>query len=268
MVNRQYYLLVEALPLHKSIKTQAPNLLRAVLSTRIAKSTSFQGLYHALCSSDCIQCGDFAPYIYLLTCSRVCSICMQEERSFLPIMRTGAKEKYGLNAATIATLPSMTTLPGHYMYPSSPRYKRIVLVDSLAAEQAGEVLHTSFEAMQKYVAEKLRNKSGCYNTHSLRKPSLGTTRLHLIKSHYGKYDGKANNPRRYMSILPSPWLDQRTGKLQWGFSCRHCERDPYKLNRNIDFRRVFTRLRYVEHFKEYRSSQDALKSLVYDQQHP
>jgi hypothetical protein len=158
-VDRLSSMTVDPLGQHKIIVRQAPNTLRAALSTGIARYISLQKLYDTLCSDACVQCGDFAAFTYLLSCSRVCYICLREKDAFLPLTLSRAGGKYGLNAASASTLPYILTLPGTYSAPPLRQSRRVTLVDSSAAERAGTALHKSVATMQEYVAEQRKIKT-------------------------------------------------------------------------------------------------------------
>ena len=261
-VNRLSRMTVDSLGQHKVIIEQAPNTLRAALSTGIARWISLRKLYETLCSNACVQCGDFAPFIYLLSCSRVCYLCLQEKDTFLPLTLSHAKDKYGLNAASSSTLPSILTLPGTYSAPPLRQSKQATLVDSSAAERAGAALHKSVAAMQEYVAEKHRIKAKVYEAEIRRRGPHGKR---PPRPRYTSYvDRKCNNPHRYMGVVRSPWLDRRNGIAQWGFSCKACRDCHYYFEelRQFDWKRMYTRTGYIEHLGSCNESRQALELLV------
>jgi hypothetical protein len=262
-VNRLSSMTVDSLGQHKIIVEQAPNTLRAALSTGIARWISLRKLYDTLCSNACVQCGDFAAFIYLLSCSRVCYICLREKDAFLPLTLSHAKDKYGLNAASARTLPYVLTLPGTYSAPPLRQSRRVTLVDSSAAERAGTALHKSVAAMQEYVAEQHRIKTKAYEAKKQRRGPRGR---HPPRPRYTSYvDRKCNNPHRYMGVVRSPWLDRRNGIAQWGFSCKSCRDCNF---RQFDWKRMYTQTGYIEHFSSCIPSQQALELVLTQAEKP
>ena len=53
-------------------------------------------LYEELSTAECDSCGDYGGYLYLVTCRRVCFLCLTENPDYLPILRADAIRKFGL----------------------------------------------------------------------------------------------------------------------------------------------------------------------------
>lgn len=107
---------VDLLPKYKTLRTQAPELLRAVISIGTSGRTTVFDLHGALVTQDCFLCGDFAAYIYLLSCSRVCTLCLIERVETLPMLPSHAKDKFGLDNKALSRLPTLRSLPGIYSH--------------------------------------------------------------------------------------------------------------------------------------------------------
>ncbi|KAI9677624.1 MAG: hypothetical protein M1817_006578 [Caeruleum heppii] len=114
VVNRCVRLAVDALPHFNVIVTHTPNALRALLSVGLAHTFTCRTLYDTICSSTCVGCGDFGSFLYLLTCSRICFLCMIDEERFQPLTRAHAKAKFALDNRTLSSIPFLRTLPGIY----------------------------------------------------------------------------------------------------------------------------------------------------------
>ncbi|MCJ1390472.1 hypothetical protein MMC18_003331 [Xylographa bjoerkii] len=147
-VNRYTRSMVDAHPQYHAIITYAPRVLRAVLSVGVAQHITCAVLFTSLCTSRCVKCGDFGPYMYLLTGSRVCYFCMTEEDEFLPFKPMHARLAFGLDTATLSSLPRMKILAGRY--PGRGNGARTSLIDSQTAREAGITLHSSAHMMDQY----------------------------------------------------------------------------------------------------------------------
>ena len=166
-LNHRSNLLVTSLPQHRDIVMDAPNALRAMLSTGLASDFGIDDLHRALRSEECFQCGSFGSFLYLLSCRRCCYPCLAKAPDTLPISREMARHCYGLPQSIISRLPCMRSLPGRYVhdrqlfreicmnnYPRGNSHEqRFALVSTQAAKEAGKVFHGSEEAMQAYEAQ-------------------------------------------------------------------------------------------------------------------
>lgn len=264
-VNRRAKIIVDSIPQYKEVVASGPNTLRAVLSTGVAQYLSSRSLYNALCAQACGKCGDFGAFLYLLTCSRVCFLCLIEDCQFLPMTTTLAKEAYGLNRRTLSALPTLRSLPGTYSQMQKIWRKRVALVDSEVARQAGIAFHGSSDAMEQYVSKRRAKIIANYENKlrqgpnnlaaKLRKPACPPYANHL--------DGKGCNPYRFMSAIRVPRLDRITGTVEWGVSCEGC-RKGNQFNRvygRLDWRRMYTDSGYVDHLTECETSQTAWEPL-------
>jgi hypothetical protein len=243
-VDRLSSMTVDPLGQHKIIVRQAPNTLRAALSTGIARWISLQKLYDTLCS-------DAKPSVAILQLSYTCcpaleyvTYACERKMPFCLLTLSQAKNKYGLNASA-STLPYILTLPGTYSAPPLRQPGRVTLVDSSAAERAGTTLHKSVAAMEEYVAERHKIKTKVYEAMKQRCRPHG--RHPPRPRHMCNVDRKCNNPHRYMGVVRSPWLHRRNGVAQWGFSCKGCRDCDF---RQFDWKRMYTQTGYIEHFDQ------------------
>src|SRR5690606_30564988 len=99
-VNRRATALVEFLPQYRAI-THARNAPRGILSIKTGSWITCGALYDKLCTSGCERCGDFGGYLYLLTCKRVCFLCLSQDRLYLPLTPEHASRKFGLDHRVI-----------------------------------------------------------------------------------------------------------------------------------------------------------------------
>ena len=111
-VNKRATDLIDFLTPYKAITTHASNAIRGAFRIGTAKWITCRTLYEKLCTRGCEQCGDYGGYLYLLTCKRVCFICLSEDKLYLPLQRRHASRRFGLDRQTIETLPRMIVTPG------------------------------------------------------------------------------------------------------------------------------------------------------------
>jgi hypothetical protein len=213
--------LVESLPQYKAIRKHAYNALRGIIYIEAGQWTTCEMLYEKLCTAECEECGDFGGYLYILTCKRVCFLCLSEDKQYLPLRYRHAIRKLGLKRPILRTLPNMKCIRGTY----SPNEKKVrahlKLVDSNCARSAGITLHGSISAMERYVSSM-----------EVQDP----------------FDGKSGNPLRFVAIVRTPWLNESSQELEWGFHCTGCQRSH--ISRPLHFRRKFTIGSFKEHLRE------------------
>lgn len=113
-VNRRAAELVESEPQYKAIAKFAQNALRGILSVQTGTWTTCAMLFNKLVTPECEECGDFAGYLYLITCKRVCFLCLSDRAGYLPLGEHLARRRYGLDHQETQKLPHMKTVPGIY----------------------------------------------------------------------------------------------------------------------------------------------------------
>ncbi|KAI9849110.1 MAG: hypothetical protein M1837_005340 [Sclerophora amabilis] len=250
-VNRRARLEVDTLPPYHAVATHAPSLLRAVLSVQVAPKFSCQSLYDALCSPNCVYCGWFGTFVYLLLCSRVCSLCLVQPPINEPLEPIRAQDMYGLNSKALDALTKLHTIPGSYSPMQQLEQKRLRLVDMGSARESGIALHGSSSDMVEYARRKRES--------ALPKPTTTTACRPCLRSCLTA----DANLYCYMTVIRTPWLDRHKGTLEWGYSCQACHRivDPYRRVDLKDRGRMYCGEDYLEHFARCKRAQEALASL-------
>ena len=150
-INRRARSAVDALWQYRDIVTHAIASLRAALSLQVASYVSCRTLHQELCSKTCVNWGHFGAILYLLSCSRVCYVCLNDNPRLLPLRPTKARYAFGLCSHELAGLPKARSLPGHYAVGDKTRRDRLDWVDYSAAREAGIKLHGSAKQMEEYV---------------------------------------------------------------------------------------------------------------------
>ncbi|RAK80827.1 uncharacterized protein BO72DRAFT_444843 [Aspergillus fijiensis CBS 313.89] len=88
-VNKRARLVTGSIPQYRQILAHTPAALRGSLNLETARNFSCQALYETLSTAECDGCGDFGGYLYLLTCRRVCFLCLTEKTDYLPLVPEG-----------------------------------------------------------------------------------------------------------------------------------------------------------------------------------
>lgn len=220
---------VNSLPQYRAIMTHAPNTLRGILSIGFGSWISCCALYKTLCTAECKTCGDFGGYIYILTCERVCCLCLSTSKAYLPLTDPLARRLFGVDQQLLKLLPHMTSIPGIY----SPnrrtiRYKRR-FVDPTSVLDARLRLHRSDEP-----------------------PAYDHNGRLTLPSTDSPFDGHSGNPIRWMAVVNAPHISRgisaSESEPEWGSYCVACKR--CSTARPCHFRRRFTKATIAAHLRE------------------
>ncbi|OAQ73806.2 F-box domain-containing protein [Pochonia chlamydosporia 170] len=236
--NRRATELVDTLPQYKAIITHARNALRGILSIQTGRWITCRTLYQKLCTPQCEHCGDFAGYLYLLTCKRVCFLCFTKNDLYLPLPPGRACRKFGLTRQIVQTLPLMTVIPGIYS-PNEKKAPKRVLVDYEASLYAGIKLHGSRNAMNQYIADREAELATRQST------STGRRRRVPVADHF---DGESGNPFRFVAISFVPQLVKTSRDVERGFHCAGCRKS---MDLPSHCRRKFTTASFEAHLKQF-----------------
>ncbi|EHK41176.1 uncharacterized protein TrAtP1_004603 [Trichoderma atroviride] len=239
-VNRRASELVDVLPEYRAIITHAPNALHGIVSIEAGRWITPSALYEKLCTPKCEQCDDFGGYLYLLTCKRVCFLCLSKDKLYLPLTRRRVSRIFGLEPQMLAKIPHMRVMPGIYS-PNERKAEQSVLVDYESALCAGVTFHGSLDAMEKYVFHKEDQKV----TAALKSGAIACR----IPPPYltDPYDGQSGNPLRFVAIVRVPWLNRALQEVEWGFHCIGCEKSSRPP---LHYRRQFTEASFEDHLQQ------------------
>ena len=233
--NHSIRLLIDNHPQYSLVFTHYSQLLRGLLATKLASWFTISAIFESVVKDfKCRACGNYGPFVYLLTCSRVCRCCMLHDHRYFPCNAATARRDFNLTQTTLKRgVPTLHTLPGHYaeaFYDSPvgrrrgvPHYKkRYCLVDFEQTLQLAKRRQGSDDVIvHKFVDQQGR-----------------------ILPKYLQADNKSKNPRRYMGVIHVPWLDTEHEIIEDGLSCRSC------FDGDDDRRPVFTIATFEEHVKE------------------
>ena len=253
-LNRKSRVVAESVPEYKIIAQYAANTLRAIITVGLGQRITCEMLYDKLCTEKCETCGDFGGYLYLLTCQRVCYTCFVDQKKFLPLRRTHATRKFGLDRQTLNDLPQMRSVPGRYSTKESNISDRILLIDHEAAHAAGIALYGSSTIMDVYIAAVLARKQREYAKRAIKRCGARPPETEDPR------DGHRENPLRFMAVVRAPVFIRVSQKVEWGFHCCGCTdlHDGLYLYKGqevenkhfINSKRLFTVSSFHEHVRK------------------
>ena len=253
-VNRRALDFVESLPQIKAVMAHAHDALRGILLIGTGGWITCRELYEKLCTFECERCGDFGGYLYLLTCRRVCFLCLSEEPSFLPLTPTRAIRKLGLNRQIIETLPRMKVIPGIYS-PNEKKAARSVLVDYDSALNAAVRYHGSIDTMRAYVSRRETQDLEAYHERLAVSRDSPSTRARRHRPRTtDPFDGQSGNPLRFVASSCTPWFDKKAQEVHWGFHCIGCEKSK---ERPLHWRQKYTPESFQNHLERFGDIRDA-----------
>jgi F-box domain len=181
-VNRHAMTLVDSFPKFCRVVDNCATVIRAIVATK-ANSFTFNTLHNSLSMRDCVGCGRFGGYLYLITCERVCYFCFSRDTAYFPITESTAR-RIGITKNLLDQLPHLFSLPGQYTPFEKLSKKRIKLFDRVAMQQrAQDARWTAVTGRQ--------------------------------------IDYTTREPKRYMAIISAPHFC--FGKdIDWGVHCLGC----------------------------------------------
>ncbi|ESZ89742.1 hypothetical protein SBOR_9869 [Sclerotinia borealis F-4128] len=237
--------LVDSVPEYNALVKHSPDALRALISTRIAVYFTAQDIFEALCTQFCAGCGQFGPFLDMFTAQRYCINCVGDSDDLLSMTASSARKEFGLNLKTMRTIPTLLSIPGEYAESSKEYRRRISLVRMLSASVAQSQIHKP---------NTLRRRSSPPVSISTQPPQPPSPPIsHRLLQ---KFVGHKQDPYRFMPMLRVPYLDRRTGSLDWGVSCQACRLAPRDERRGYyDWNTVYSTPGYYEHFQKCEVSQ-------------
>jgi hypothetical protein len=221
--NRRCADLVDSLPEFRTIARCGQNALRGALAINTAATISVEKLHQQLFRKSCENCGDFAPYLYLITCARVCFLCLSDADQYCPLGIDLIKRKYGLNHNVIQSLPQMRCLPGGYSPAGCKIPKAVALYDASSTLQAAVTYHGSIGYVKAYIDNNQAESMALYHrkTQEATERNSRSSRLRKPATLF-PYDRKSSNPRRFVAVVELPVINKASKAVDWGFYCKAC----------------------------------------------
>lgn len=195
MVNHAAQALVYTIPEYSRIVTAAPEILPVLAYTNLDSSFDLKKVHQLLISSECAFCGHFGGFVFLPSLQRCCQYCVEHHIDTKPITRHMARA-YKIPGRLLDKLPRMQGPSGYFGEPDRPRttpFDGDLLMSRGLARQAGQ------NKLQGYVPDKTGGTSADQSTKAW---------------------------QRYMSVLPMPFLNTRTGEIHLGIQCKGCASSP------------------------------------------
>lgn len=225
--------LVDNFPPYDAIVRHCPDALRALLSTHMAAHFTCGNISQALTTQACLDCGQFGPFLDLLTGHRRCLTCAIYSEHPMSMTASSAKKKIGLKLKAMRTLPTLLSLPGEYSERERTYRRRTSLVSTLSVIAAAAAQDKDSDASR-----------------------LGRRRITLpLTRRLYRYGW---NPHRFMTLIRFPAVDLKTGNLDWGVCCQACCLGPRDENRGYyDWNTTYSAVGYLEHFQKCQVSQMA-----------
>ena len=248
-VNTSLRISIDYVREYNNLVKHSPQLLRALLSTRIASQFSLQIVYDTVSHPACATCGNFGPFIYLLRCIRVCELCVHGDSSYFTLPLGTAGAAFGLTARHLKQVPAFCTLSGRYAHGQiRERGQRWITDVQMVQEKTIEV-HGSLERALEVAREKQRRKgtrTPGWNgvTDSLENTSVC---VHGIRQRHDKRGGEL---LRCLPVILVPFPDKNKGALESGISCSQCSALSRVRPPSLHWRRLFTDEGMSAHMEE------------------
>lgn len=222
-VNRRCADLVDSLPELRTIARHGQNALRGSLAINTAATISVEKLHQQLFKKSCENCGAFAPYLYLITCARVCFLCLSEADQYCPLGVDLIKRRYGLGPKAIQSLPRMRCVPGVYSPNGGKIPRASALCDARSALQAAVTYHGSNDDVNTYIENSQAASMALHHrkTQEAAESSSRSSRLRKPATIF-PFDRKSSNPLRFVAVIELPVISKTSKAVYWGFYCKAC----------------------------------------------
>lgn len=102
---------VETLPAYQILLQHASHLLAVLGHTNTTHLHTIEQLHRALETPSCVSCGEFAPYLCLLTCERCCYSCLETNPSMWVLKKKAAELIFHLSPEDLDQVPSARFVP-------------------------------------------------------------------------------------------------------------------------------------------------------------
>lgn len=244
-VNKRAMQVVDSVLEYQQVLKNCPTLLRGFLSTGLGSNFSCKTLIETLNDYRCAACGDFAGFVYMITCERVCFLCLSEKPEYFPLLLSEAARKFGVHRKVLALLPTLESIPGRYSPNENTCKTRSTLIDPTSAYHKGVEYHGSAQAMEQHVAEVAQKRLEAYQQSAAANPGNSASRRPPT---IGLRQGRTLDPRRFMAIVRVPWIVRPTSTVDWGFHCVGCQK--HYRSRPLHWRRKYCLETFEHHIEQ------------------
>jgi len=236
---------VNPIPEYQLILRNCPALFRGLLSTGLGSNFSCEDLLRTLHDYECATCGDFAGFVYIITCKRVCFLCFSERPEYFPLQLTEAERKFCVRRGFFSSLPMLRSIPGLYSPNGNTSRIRYTLVDPTLAHSLSVKYHGSAQIMEQSVADAAQRSLEAYSQRL--KVQSGKT-VSRRAPNMNSREGRILDPRRFMAIVRVPWIKRLTNTVEWGFHCTGCKKQ-YRC-RPLHWRRRYCSKTFEHHIAQ------------------
>ncbi|PLN80640.1 hypothetical protein BDW42DRAFT_201191 [Aspergillus taichungensis] len=213
--------LVESFPAYQLLREHASHALRVMHATQCASSLSIRWLFTEFCQPWCRACGDFGPFLYLPTVTRLCFQCclFNPDHRVAPVPHV--MYHFGLSRNHIKSLPvihniSTEEFPGEGIQ----RYK---FVDVAQAQNLGLRKHGNSERMKQLAKDRSTAADDAYRQ---RRSDLRQGRRTKPVRRWGipPHPTHSDDAKfwRHCGTTAFPYWDRETLTLEPGMYCRAC----------------------------------------------
>lgn len=215
---------VASLRSYRELMQNAPDALRALGQMQLLPLHSAAKLHDTLRSDECVSCGGFGFFLFLINCQRSCWECLKSRQAMWVMPRNEAGRCFNLLAKQLKTLPSARSVPGRYLVRFEiVRSKPQRLISVHAAKSLAVRVHGSESALTSYL-EALRpsisDRQYYYWTHVQR------AKLKFEKHDPCKVMSERNTTNDYSNGMASilfPSLSRSGTTPDHGSWCRGCQ---------------------------------------------
>lgn len=261
-VNSRALNVVDELHPYQTLVSYARPTLRAFLATGTAAYFSTMEIFSTFNTHKCSRptCKtDFAAFLFLPSCVRVCLLCATSSPEFLPISSRAAKRQYGLNTKALASLPKTRIIPGEYSFKQTQSKRRQNLLSSILAKEAGKACggkpvwrEERWDESGSATAVSAPENDDSFNPSTVIYTStFSETYFHI--------DKRAYDVRRFMGLVRFPAQVKRgRDGVEWGLACEGCAKElekkaPNDMGWEDKFRKanmMYTQVTFLKHFWE------------------
>ncbi|KAM3069587.1 hypothetical protein ACMFMG_005688 [Clarireedia jacksonii] len=206
----------------KDLVQHAPQALRAVIALEIATTTLLLQLHTALTTASCFYCDDeFAGYLSLFECKRVCAYCIRNESTLRPIelrVLINLKSQRNSNLAPLGSLRRLKTIPGRYGPYKTRMHRRdiIVLASSVRSLPGKSFSDREHDLINGRASSALIPQDPYSDGFELYGHALAPVH------DFVNPETPIDVAYRYMSAVEIPFVNPVTKKAHIGLRCKEC----------------------------------------------
>lgn len=209
--NRQTRFVTTALPQYRQVVQHGAQAIKAMVRANLGHCFRYRELHCALIQEQCILCGKFGGFLFLLTCTRCCYTCIHTASELavtqISCLRNGDKPLLGL----------------------SPVYSD---QDESHWETFKTKLHEKLDTADvrwMMVPDRSDHKNRLKDERAVSVKDMLEIYRSIDFPDLGVVQKLENNTLRYYSkaCIVYPWLDQRTMSAEHGVQCMLCPRLPF-----------------------------------------